>query len=109
MILCETEKQRREKTQKAAKKIISLLLFVACNDHRKITFRDFRVIQSTSCGHEHGEKPIRDDHSLLPYARGNHACLRDDDCEAEMFFSFSNYLFCYYFADIHTPSTRAGI
>ena len=59
----------------------------------EITFRGARQKQLTSCGHEHGEKPIRDDHSLLPYAHGNHACLRDDDCEAEMFFSFFLFIF----------------
>jgi hypothetical protein len=29
----------------------------------------------------------------LPYAHGNHACSRDDDCEAEMFFSFFLFIF----------------
>ena len=30
---------------------------------------------------------------LAPYAHGNHACSRDDDCEAEMFFSFFLFIF----------------
>ena len=68
----------------------------------EITFRGARQKQLTSYGHEHGEKPIRDDHSLLPYAHGNHACSRDDDCEAEMFFSFFFIIFL-----INIPKKRA--
>jgi len=59
----------------------------------KITFHDARQKQSTSYDLSHGEKPERDDHSLLPYAHGSHACSRDGDCVAEMFFSLSYYLF----------------
>ena len=55
--------------------------------YTKISFRDARQKQSTSYDPSHGEKPIRDDHSLMPYARGNPACSRGDDCVAEMFFS----------------------
>ena len=40
-----------------------------------------------------GEKPVRDDHSLLPCAHGNHACSRGDDCAAEMFFSLFYLIF----------------
>jgi len=38
----------------------------------------------------------------LPYAHGNHACSRDDDCEAEMFFSFFFIIFL-----INIPKMRA--
>ena len=55
----------------------------------EITFHDARQKRSTSYDLLHGEKPIRDDHSLMPYAHGNHACSRDGDCAAEMFFSLS--------------------
>jgi len=61
----------------------------------EITFRDALKKRSTSYDLLHGEKPIHGDHSLLPYARGNHACSRDDDCEAEMFFSLSYYIFIF--------------
>lgn len=57
-----------------------------------ITYRGARLKRSTSCGHGHGEKPIHDGRSWLPFSRGNRACSRGDDCEAGMFFSF----FCYY-------------
>ena len=57
------------------------------------TFRGARQKRSTSCSPLHGEKPGRDGHSWWPYARGNHACLRGDDCAAEMFFSLRYYLF----------------
>ena len=61
----------------------------------EFTFRDARQIRLTSCGPLHGEKPVRDDHSLLPCAHGNHACSRGDDCAAEMFFSlFYRYFIC---------------
>ena len=53
----------------------------------EITFRDALKKRSTSYDLLHGEKPIHGDHSLMPYAHGNHACSRDGDCVAEMFFS----------------------
>jgi hypothetical protein len=89
------KRKGRYKQQKAAKNTSLLLLMSSSTDESflGITFRGARQIQLTSYGHEHGEKPIRDDHSLLPYAHGNHACLRDDDCEAEMFFSFFLFIF----------------
>ena len=68
----------------------SFLFRINVND---IICRGARQKRLTFCDHEHGEKPIRDDHSLLPYAHGNHACSRDDDCEAEMFFSFFLFIF----------------
>ena len=67
--------------------------FLFVTPQGRITFRDARQIQLTSYGPWRGEKPVRDDHSLLPCARGSHACLRGDDCAAEMFFS----LFYLYF------------
>ena len=91
----QQEKKWGKKTQKAAKNW-SMLLLMSSSFQRfcqEITFRGARQKQLTSYGHEHGEKPIRDDHSLLPYAHGNHACSRDDDCEAEMFFSFFLFIF----------------
>lgn len=54
---------------------------------KRITFRDSRQKQLTSYGRVHDVQTKRDDHSLLPYAHGNHACSRDDDCAVEMFFS----------------------
>ena len=70
-----------------------LLLAVGQKPIAKITFRDARQIRLASYGPWRGEKPVRDDHSLLPCARGSHACSRGDDCAAEMFFS----LFYLYF------------
>ena len=55
----------------------------------EFTFHDARLKRSASYDLLHGGKPVRDDHSLLPYAHGNHACSRDGDCVAEMFFSLS--------------------
>ena len=58
---------KRHKKTKSSKES----LFAAFNVivHRRIflpeiTFRGARQILLTSYGHEHGEKPIRDDHSL---------------------------------------------
>ena len=61
----------------------------------EFTFRGARQTRLTSYVPLRGEKPVRDDHSLLPCARGSHACLRGDDCAAEMFFSlFYPYFIC---------------
>ena len=94
MISYETRKQSGKKTQKAAKNW-SMLLLMSSSFQRfcqEITFRGARQKQLTSCGHEHGEKPIRGGRSLLPFSHGSRACLHDDGCVAEMFFSSYAYL-----------------
>ena len=83
--------QKHKKQQRYLLAAFNVIVYSQTN--YRIIFRGARQKQLTSYGHEHGEKPIRDDHSLLPYAHGNHACSRDDDCEAEMFFSFFLIIF----------------
>ena len=73
----------------------SFLFRINVND---IICRGARQKRLTFCDHEHGEKPIRGDRSLLPFSHGSHACLHGDDCGAEMFFSSYYFLFnvmCY--------------
>ena len=80
-IIPETTKEKRRKL--TFHSVISLPSgFSGC-----ITFRDARQKPLTSCDLLRGEKPIRDGHSSLPCAHGNHACSRGGDCVAEMFFS----------------------
>ena len=59
-----------------------------------ITFRGSRLKRSTSCDPWLYEMPIRDGHWQWPFSDGNRACLHDDGCGAEMFFSYL-YLFFY--------------
>ena len=51
------------------------------------------LINTKKIGYISKKQPVRDDHSLLPYAHGNHACSRGDDCAAEMFFSLFYLIF----------------
>ncbi len=67
----------------------SFLFRINVND---IICRGARQKRLTFCDHEHGEKPIRGGRSLLPFSHGSRACLHDDGCVAEMFFSSYAYL-----------------
>ena len=62
---------------------------------QRIIFRDARQKQSVSCVLLHDVKPIRGDHSLLPFSRGSRACSLFFCCAAEMFFSLLYYFLCY--------------
>ena len=90
-IIIQTRQQKLNNT-KSSKEITFLLLFIVTYDQQRIIYRGSREIQLISYDHEHDEMTIHDDHSLLPFSRGNRACLHDGGCEAEMFFSFF-YLF----------------
>ena len=78
--------------------------------HETITFRGSRRILSVSYDPLRGVLPTRDDHSLLPFSRGIHACSRGDDCAAEMFFSlFFLILFRCYFVIKRTQQSAFGL
>ncbi len=81
----------RQKKSRADLRLLPTILSVDSN-MMEITFRDARQKRSTSCDPLHGEKPVHDDHSSMPYAHGNRACSRDGDCAVEMFFSLFYYL-----------------
>jgi len=68
-------------------KLYFFLFSFIIHDKRRITFRGSRQILSVFYDPWRGVKPKRDGHSLLPCARGNHACSRGGDCGAGMFFS----------------------
>lgn len=86
--VCRSDRGINKKEQRCGN-LRSFLFRINVND---IICRGARQKRLTFCDHEHGEKPIRGGRSLLPFSHGSRACLHDDGCVAEMFFSSYAYL-----------------
>lgn len=86
--VCRSDRGINKKEQRCCN-LRSFLFRINVND---IICRGARQKRLTFCDHEHGEKPIRGGRSLLPFSHGSRACLHDDGCVAEMFFSSYAYL-----------------